>query len=142
MCKMDLFISEAYMAVFILYKNNGSHSTESGGEAPWRTSWTFHNCNYDVLQAWMFVAEVLNLELPHLVNEIQTQTLWLKLHHFWAYSCQITWNIFNGCITRCLRILNNIIKAKGVCKMTFGNKIRKSWICKYIIRVLKAIIWL
>jgi len=36
MGRMDKFISEAYMAVFILYKNNGSHSTESGGEEPWR----------------------------------------------------------------------------------------------------------
>ena len=94
------------MAVFILYKNNGSHGTESGGEDPWRKFWMFYKWNYDlgwlledshmtivrilsiswgcvmkaiVLQAWMCpVAEVLNLELLHLVNEIQTQLLWLK----------------------------------------------------------------
>jgi len=166
------------MAVFILYKNNGSHSTESGGEEPWRRFWRFYNCNYDlgwlpedsqmtlvrilsvswgcvteatVLQARMYpVAEVLNSELPHLVSEIQTQPLWLKpisttewlkLRHFWTYSCQITWNISSRCIVRCSRILNNIIKAKGVCRTTFGKKIRISWVCQYIIRVLKAILW-
>jgi hypothetical protein len=36
MGKIDLFIFEAYMAVFILYENNGSHSTESEGEELWR----------------------------------------------------------------------------------------------------------
>ena len=96
------------------------------------------------------VAEVLNSELPHLVSEIQTQPLWLKpisttewlkLRHFWMYSCQITWNISSRCIVRCPRILNNIIKAKGVCRTTFGKKIRISWVCQYIIRVLKAILW-
>ena len=156
------FISEEYMAVFILYKNNGSHSTESGGEEPWRRFWTFYNCNYDL--RWLpddssedpehFMrlcdrshcatspnvpcGQVLNLELLHLVNEIQTQPLWLKpisttewlkLCHFWMYFCQITWNISSRCIVRCPRILNNIIKAKGVCKTTFGKKIRISWVC-------------
>ena len=167
------------MAVFILHKNNGSHSTESRGEEPWRRFWRFHKCNYDlelfledshmtlvgilsiswgcvteaiVLQAWMYpVAEVLNSELPHLVNEIQTQPLWLKpifttewlkLCHFWTYSCQIIWNISSRCIVRCSRILNNIIMAKRVCKMTFEKKIRIFWVCQCIIRVLKPILWL
>ena len=64
-----------------------------------------------------------------------------KLRHFWTYSCHITWNMSNRYIVRCQKILNNIIKAKGVCRMTFGKKIRISWVCQYIIRVLKAILW-
>ena len=98
---------------------------------------------------WL-VAEVLNSELPHLVNEIQTQPLWLKpistpewmkLHHFWMYSCHITWEISSRCIVKYLRMVNNIIKAKGVCKMTFGKKSRILWVCQWIIKVLKAILW-
>ena len=166
------------MAVFILYKNNGSHGTESGGEDPWRKFWMFYKWNYDlgwlledshmtivrilsiswgcvmkaiVLQAWMCpVAEVLNLELLHLVNEIQTQLLWLKpistpgwleLCCSWTYFCQITWDIYSRCILRCSRTVNNTIKAKGVCRMTFGKKERLFWVCQCIIKVLKAIIW-
>ena len=69
-------------------------------------------------------------------------TEWLKLHHFWTYSCQTTWNISSRCIVRCSRILNNIIKGKRVCKMTFEKKIRILWVCQCIIRVLKPILWL
>ena len=77
------------------------------------------------------VSEVLNSELPHLVNEIQTQPLWLKpistpewmkLHHFWMYSCRITREISSRCIVKYLRMVNNIIKAKGVCRTTFGEE--------------------
>ena len=77
------------------------------------------------------VAKVLNLELPHLVNKIQTQLLWLKpistpewleLCCSWMYFCQMTWDIYSRCILRCFRIVNGIIKAKEVCRMTFGKK--------------------
>src|ERR1700683_3447642 len=64
---------------------------------------------------------VLNSELPHLVNEIQTQLLWLKpistpewleLCRSWTYSCQITLDISSRCILRYPRTVNNIIKPK------------------------------
>ena len=103
------------------------------------------------LQAWMCpVAEVLNSELLYLVNEIQTQLLWLKpistpewleLHHSWMHSFQITRDISSRCIVRCLRTVNNIIKAKGVCRTTFRKKVRIFWVCQCIIEVLKAILW-
>src|SRR6202050_4818733 len=96
------------------------------------------------------VAEVLNSELPHLVNEIQTQLLWLKaisipewlkLHYHWMYSCHITWNLSSGCIVRYPNTLNNTIKERGICRMTFGKKIRKSRVCQCIIMVLRAILY-
>jgi hypothetical protein len=33
---MIILIFEAYIAIFMLYKNNGSHGTELGEEEPWR----------------------------------------------------------------------------------------------------------
>ena len=95
------------------------------------------------------VAEVLNSELPHLANEIQTQLLWLKpistpecleLQHSWIYSSHITLDLSNICIVRYHRTVNDIIKAKVVCKMTFGKKVRIFWVCLCIIKVLKAIL--
>jgi hypothetical protein len=95
-----------------------------------------------VLQAWMCpVAEVLNSELLHGVNKIQTQLLWLKpistpewleLHHSWIYSSHITWDVSSRCILRYPRTVYNIIKAKVVCRMTLGKKIRKFWVCQCI----------
>ena len=159
------------MAVFILYKNNGSHGTESnlgeGSEGSINGIMTLDDFQMTLvrilgiswgcvtktimLQAWMSpVAKVLNSELPHLVNEIQTQLLWLKpistpewleLCCSWMYFCQMTWDIYSRCILRCFRTVNGIIKAKGVCRMTFGKKERLFWVCQCIIKVLKAIIW-
>ena len=163
-----------HTGLFVLYKNNGSQDTEWGGEEPWRRFWTFHNWHYAfgyfsehshitlvstpnvpwgcVTEAWAQmwpVAEVLNSELPHLVNEIQTQLLWLKhisipewlkIHHYWMYSCRITWNIFSRCIVRYPITLNNIMWARGICRTTFEKKIRISWVCQCIIKVLRAIL--
>ena len=150
-----------HTGLFILYKNNGSQDTESGGEEPWRRFWTFHNWHYafgyfsehshmtlvsipnvpwgcvtEVIVLWAqmwLVAEVLNSKLPHLVNKIQTQLLWLKhisvpewlkIHHYWMYSCHITWNLFSSCIVRYPITLNNIMMARGICRTTFEKKIR------------------
>ena len=96
------------------------------------------------------LCEVLNSELPHLVNEIQTQLLWLKhisvpewlkIHHYWTYSCHITWNLSSRCIVGYSISLNNIMRARHICRTTFEKKIRKFWVCQWIIKVLKAILW-
>jgi hypothetical protein len=178
---MIIFLRHTW-CVFILYKNNESHGAESGGEEPWRRFWTLYKCNHNlgwlledlqmtliripsiflhcvteatVLQARMYlVAKVLNLELPHLVNEIQTQPLWLKpistpewlkLCHSWTHSCQITWDTSSRCIVRCPKIINNIIKAKGVCETAFGKKVIKGKglccvPCHYTILILLSIL--
>jgi hypothetical protein len=55
--------------------------------------------------------DVLNLELLHLVSEIQTHPSWqklisvseqLKLCHYWMYSGQIIWNVSSRCIVKYL----------------------------------------
>jgi hypothetical protein len=55
------------------------------------------------------------------------------LHH-------IMWNISSICVVRYPRRVNDIIKAKLVCRTTFQKKIRIFWVCQSIIKVLKAIL--
>ena len=151
------------MALIVTWESIKTECTLGRGVGDWRLSaatmtlvsipnvpW---GCVTEAIEPWArrwLVAEVLNSELPHLVNEIQTQPLWLKPisttewmkpRRFWMYSCHITWDISSRRIVRYPRIVNNIIKAKGVCRTTFGKKTRKLWVCQWIIKVIKAILW-
>jgi hypothetical protein len=137
------------MTAFILYKNNKSHGTEPRGEEPLSRFWMFYKWNYKlewllknsqmtlvkilsvswgcvtestVLQVRMCpVAKVLNLESPHLVNEIQTQLLWLKWM-FYKYNYDL------GCLLE-----DSQMTLVGILSISWGcvteSTVSQAWMC-------------